>query len=103
TVTPLPAPVLSGISTSPTQIVGGTTAQGLITLATPAGTGGERVSLQTSLFLVAQVPAFVVVPLGLTTASFTVQTTTVNKTQPIVVTGNLGGVTKSAVLTVTPR
>jgi uncharacterized protein (TIGR03437 family) len=103
TVTTLPAPVLSGLTTSPTQIIGGTTAQGLITLAAPAGPGGERVNLQTSLFLVAQVPGFVSVPQGFTTANFTIQTNPVINTQAVVITAILGGVSKSTVLTITAR
>jgi len=100
TVTPQPAPVLSSISVSPATVTGGNTSQGLITLSAAAGLGGERVTLQSSLPLVAQIPPFLIVPQGSTTATFTIQTTPVINTQAVVITATLAGASKNAVLTV---
>jgi hypothetical protein len=71
-----------------------------VTLGAAAPVGGISVSLQSSLPITAQVPSFVTVQQGTTTASFTVQTTHVTSTQTVTITAKAGGITETAVLTV---
>jgi hypothetical protein len=71
-----------------------------VTLGAAAPLGGVIVSLQSSLPLTAQVPAFVTIQPGATTASFTIQTYHVTSTQTVTITATAGGVVKTAVLTV---
>jgi hypothetical protein len=51
---------------------------------------------------VATVPSSVTIPAGATTANFSVSTSTVRNTSKVTISGTSAGVTKSAVLTVTP-
>jgi hypothetical protein len=56
--------------------------------------------LQSSQPATAQVPGFVIVPQGATTASFNIPTTRVTSTQTVEITATAGGAAKTAVLTV---
>jgi hypothetical protein len=49
TVTPAAAATLAGLTISPSQVNGGSSAQGTVTLSAPAGNGGMRVDLQSSV------------------------------------------------------
>ena len=100
TVNPPGSPTLMGVAISPDHVTGGTSANGTVTLGAAAPVGGISVSLQSSLPITAQVPSFVTVQQGTTTASFTVQTTHVTSTQTVTITAKAGGITETAVLTV---
>jgi hypothetical protein len=62
--------------------------------------GGIAVTLLSSSVAYAQVPSFVTVPQGATTASFTISTSHVTSTQTVTITAKAGAVTETAVLTV---
>jgi uncharacterized protein (TIGR03437 family) len=100
TVNPPGSPTLAGVAVSPDHVTGGANATGTVTLGAAAPLGGVIVSLQSSLPLTAQVPAFVTIQPGATTASFTIQTYHVTSTQTVTITATAGGVVKTAVLTV---
>jgi len=99
-VAPPSAETLSALTISLAHVTGGTSAQGSITLTAPAGFGGLRVGLESSSLLVAQVPGFVIVPQGSTNFQFSIPTTRVVSPQAVTITASVGGVSKSAVLTV---
>ena len=72
-----PPPVLSGVSVSPSSVVGGNSAIGTVTLSSPQ-TSAKTVTLSTPApVTVAQMPASVTVAAGATTASFTITTSVV--------------------------
>jgi uncharacterized protein (TIGR03437 family) len=100
TVNPPASPTLTGVTVSPSYVTGGTNATGTVTLGAAAPLTGVTVTLQSSLPISAQVPAFVTVPPGATAAAFTISTTHVASTQTVTITAKAGGVTKTAVLTV---
>ena len=96
-----PAPLtISGFTISPATVTGGNSAQGVVTLNGPAGFGGQRIDLSSTSLLTAQVPGFVTVPQGFTTAQFTINTTSVVTPQSVTVTASMGAATRTAVLTV---
>ena len=100
TVNPPPAPVLSALSISPSQVTGGSTTQGQITLAGPAPAGGLIVNLQSNMPLAAQVPGFISVPQGQTTAIFQITTFNVISAQTVTITATANGISKTATLVV---
>ncbi|HJQ34080.1 MAG TPA: hypothetical protein VJ866_18015 [Pyrinomonadaceae bacterium] len=67
---------LTSLGVAPGNVTGGTNVTGTITLSGPAPAGGALVALSSNN-AAASVPASVLVPTGLTTASFNVQTNTV--------------------------
>ena len=72
-----PPPVLSGVSVSPSSVVGGNSAIGTVTLSSPQ-TSAKTVTLSTPApTTVAKMPASVTVAAGATTASFTITTSPV--------------------------
>jgi uncharacterized protein (TIGR03437 family) len=99
TVNPPASATLTGVAVSPAYVTGGTNATGTVTLGAAAPVGGTAVSLQSNS-ATAQVPPFVIVPQGATTASFTISTTHVTSTQTVTITAKAGGVTETAVLIV---
>lgn len=106
TVTP-PAPPpppasLSALTLSPASVTGGNSSQGMVTLTSAAPTGGAVVTLSSSNINAATVPASVTLAAGVTSTTFTVTTKTVTASTPVTLSASQGGVTKTAVLTVTP-
>jgi len=72
-----PPPVLSGVSVSPSSVVGANSAIGTVTLSAPQS-GATVVALSTPApTTVAKMPASVTVPAGATSASFTITTSPV--------------------------
>ena len=100
--TPPPAASLSALSVSPTSIVGGSGAQGTITLTSGAPSGGAVVSLTSANSSVAAVPVSVTVPAGASTATFAVTTSAVTANTSITITATYGGTSRTTTLTVTP-
>jgi hypothetical protein len=102
TVTPAAPPpaALSAISLSPSTVVGGNTSQGTATLASAAPSGGTVVTLTSSNTARATVPASVTVAAGATSATFTVSTATVTTSTSATISGSAGGVSRSALLTI---
>lgn len=102
-LTPASAVRVSSLSLDPTQVVGGESSTGTVTLSGPAPTGGASVALSSSNPSVASVPATVTVPAGATQASFTVATSVVASTTDVRIEASLGGGTASADLRVLPE
>lgn len=92
--------VLSSLAIAPTTIQGGGVAAGTVTLTGPAPATGLTVNLRTSNFGAAQVPAFVTVPSGQSTAQFNIQTSTVFSSTTVTITATAAGVSQTATLTV---
>jgi len=99
-VTPRVNATLASLTISPATVQGGANATGTVTLTGPAASGSVIVNLKSSAFFAAQPPAFVAVPAGQTSTSFTIATTTVSATTAVTVTATSAGVTKTATLTV---
>lgn len=101
TVTPPPQPVavtLSSVTVNPTTVVGGNSAQGTVTLSR-AASAATVVSLASNN-AAATLPASVTVAAGASSASFTINTTSVAATRSVAITATLNGLTRSATLTV---
>ena len=104
---PAPAPppsglAVAGLSLSQSSVQGQALPTGTVTLTASAPPSGVVVQLQSSNTLVAQVPATVLVVGGLSSATFTITTSTVGASSPVTITANFGGAARSATLTVTP-
>src|SRR5215472_7378133 len=94
-------PALAGLTVSPASVAGGTSATGTVTL-TAAAPAATAVALSSSNLNVAGVPASVTVAAGSASASFPVTTpVAVPASTDVTITASLGGVSVSAVLTVT--
>ena len=100
TVSPQIAGQLQSLTVSPTQVNGGANATGTIALSGPAGFGGVVVALKSGNSLVASVPFTVTVPQGSTTATFSINTSTVASAQIITITATAGSISETATLTV---
>jgi hypothetical protein len=74
-----------------------------VTLSAAAPAGGAQVTLGSSNTNVATVPSSMTIPAGTTSTTFTVSTRSVSSTQTVTISAAYGGVTKTAVLTVTRR
>jgi len=94
---------LSGLTLDPTAVIGPASSTGTVTLSAPAPTGGAIVSLTSSNAAVASVPSTVAVPEGLTTATFTVSTTSVPSQTFATISASLNGTNASADLTINPN
>jgi hypothetical protein len=93
---------LSAVSVSPTSVVGGTAAQGTLTLTGGAPSGGAVVTLSSANTSLVSVPASVTVPAGSSSATFGVNTSAVTANTDVTITATYGGVTRTTTLTVTP-
>jgi hypothetical protein len=94
---------VSSLTLSQTNVIGGNSVTGTVTLTAAAPSGGLVVSLSSSNPGVAGVPASVTVPAGATSATFTVTTTAVYDTRSATITATGGGASRSATLTVVPQ
>ena len=99
TVNPVPVP--SSLTLLPGTVLGGSSSAGTVNLVGPAGPGGLLVNLSSSNTAVATTPASVVVAAGQSSATFTVNTSTVTLQTVVTISAVAGGVTKTAALTVT--
>ena len=93
---------IASLAVTPSSVVGGTSAQGTVTLQSPAGAGGAEVVLVSPGVAAIVMPASVVVPAGATTATFPIGTAVVSATTSVQVCGQFGGGTRCAELTVMP-
>ena len=93
---------LSAVSVSPTSVVGGTTAQGTITLTSGAPSGGAVVTLTSANTSVVSVPASITVAAGAASANFGVNTSAVTANTAVTITATYGGISRTTTLTVTP-
>lgn len=97
---PPPPVTLTGLSLSPTTVLGGGTSVGTVTLSGAAPANGFVVSLSKNSN-VASLPASVTVPSGQTSANFTVNTTTVNVATNVNITASKSPQSFTATLSVT--
>jgi len=97
------AQAVDGISVSPASVLGGGSAQGTVTLAQPAPSGGLPVPLSSSLPATASVPASVTVPAGAVSASFPIGTSAVGASTSVTISANISGTARTATLVVTPQ
>lgn len=95
------SPTLTDLGVNPDTVVEGANSTGTVTLSGAAQTGGLVVSLTSGNSSAATVPANVTVPDGATSASFTVVSGTTAGTSSSVITASAGGVSKTALFTVT--
>lgn len=93
---------LLSLSLNPTNVTGGNSSVGTVTLSGPAPAGGAQVTLSSSNTAAANVPPNVTVAAGATTATFTVSTTAVGASTTVTISATYAGATRSASLNVTP-
>jgi hypothetical protein len=91
------------LTLSPTNVVGGNSVQGVVTLTAGAPSGGAVVTLSSRNTAVATVPASVTIAGGATSATFTIPAKTVTASSSITIAAVYGGVSKTATLTVTAQ
>jgi len=99
-----PAPTgrqLSSLTLASTQVVGGQSVQGTVTLASATG-AATAVSLSSTNTAVAQVPATVTVPANVASATFTVTTSPTTSTGFAEISASAGGVSRFVSLTTVP-
>jgi hypothetical protein len=101
-VIPAP-PVLTGVTLTPSKVIGGDPAVGQVSLSAPAQGTGMIVSLTSSDPDAATVPATVTVLGGATSASFNISTSLVTATTSVTISAASNGVNQNAILTVTPE
>lgn len=94
----LPSPV--SLTLNPLIVTGGNPSAGTVRISSPAPPAGLVVNLTTDNPFVSQIPAYVVVPSGQTTATFTINTPTLAAEQTATITASAAGVSQSATLTV---
>ncbi len=102
-VKPPAAAALTGLTITPTQVVGGQSASGSVMLSGAAGSSGLVVSLRSSRPAVLAVPASVTVPAGAGAASFTLTSASTTRNRSVTVTATASGRSVSAVVTIVPR
>ncbi|MDR3692251.1 MAG: hypothetical protein P4L46_22910 [Fimbriimonas sp.] len=94
-------PALTGLTVSPSTVVGGSGATGTVSLNSVAPSGGMTVNLYCYDPIVT-IPASVIVPAGTSSVHFKVTTVAVAKSTAVTISAVLGGVTMTATLTVSP-
>ncbi len=103
-VAPLPVPADSviALSVSPDRVSDGTPAQGVVTIASPAPSGGVSVALSSTDTSLATTPIVILIPPGATGAMFTVNTAPTSTETSVTITATAGGASQMANLTVSP-
>jgi len=101
TLSVVPAPQVTGLTLSPTSVVGGNSVVGTVTLAVPAPQQGTVVTLQSNSPL-AQLGTSLTVTQGNATAVFAVTTLVVATPQMATITASIGASSQQAALTITP-
>jgi trimeric autotransporter adhesin len=100
TVTPVGAAQLSALTIYPSQVSGGSSTTGTVTLSAPAPLNGVSVSLRSGSILAAQAPFSVNVPAGRTSATFNITTSHVTFSTAVTITATANGSSQIATLTV---
>jgi trimeric autotransporter adhesin len=101
TVVPAPALLVESLAVVPSEVTGGTTANGTVYLTGIAPAGGTSVTLSSSSGLV-QVPSMVLVAAGTWYAPFSAQTSAVNSVTNLTLTASYAGSSQTATLTLVP-
>ncbi|HEY2346964.1 MAG TPA: hypothetical protein VGH80_13985 [Xanthomonadaceae bacterium] len=97
-----PPPVLHGFTVNPLTVASAGTATGTVVLNEAAPGAAIKVTLLSSDTTAATVPASISVPLGATSASFTVTAKNVTAQKTVTISATYSGVTKNVVVTVKP-
>lgn len=100
----IPGPTLTSLVLNPPIVTGGNSLQGELTLSGPAPAGGASVDLASSNTAVASIPGaqFTVISAGLSTWTFTINTSTVTVSSTVTITATYQSVSRQATLTVNP-
>ena len=96
----VPVQSLASLSLSPATVLGGSIANGTVTLSGPAPSGGTNIDLSSSNPAAATVPGSVSIPAGVTTAAFTVVSVPVAADTSLTISATSGNSTQTAALTV---
>lgn len=99
TLTIIPA-ILNGLTIAVTEVIGGNSTTGTVTLNYPAGPSGTVVNLSSTTG--AGVPATVTIPANATSAPFTITSSVVGFTSTATITATEAGHTYTATLTINP-
>jgi uncharacterized protein (TIGR03437 family) len=99
-INPPGLPGVASLKLNSALVNGGTTVAGTVTLSAPAPSNGVTIDLLSDDPLAVQPPPVVTIPSGQTSAGFSVNTAVVSFTKVVTVTAMLGGVSKTATLTV---
>jgi len=91
---------LTQFTITPTEVAGGGTSTGTVIINAAAPDGGVVVNLTSSNPAVAAVPAYVLIPSGATSATFTIKAGVTGSTQTATITAQRGSVSIQQVLTV---
>lgn len=91
-------PVPTSLVLASSSVVGGKSTTGTVTVS---GAGGAVVTLASGNTALAKVPASVQIPVGASSASFTITTSRVRTTTPVSITATANGSSVGAVLTLT--
>ncbi len=92
-------PKLAAMTVSPSTLVGGTSATGMVTLTGAAPSAGAAVTLTSDATVI--VPASVMVTAGTTSATFPVETQVVNGPTNATIRGSYGGASLTATIALT--
>lgn len=92
---------LSGLTLSPSSVIGGASSSGTINLNGPAPSNGLTVKL-TSSSSNASIPASVTIPAGASSATFAISTVTVANAATATITATQGANSQTATLTINP-
>jgi WD40 repeat protein len=95
----LEPPTLGPLSLNPYSVQGGQSSTGTVTIGSPAPAGGLVIMLSSNI-PAATVPATVTIPVGMTSATFTISTTPVPSTTGATIRATLGTATVSQVLSI---
>jgi hypothetical protein len=93
-------PALAKVIVNPSDVIGGDSSSGTVTLTAAAPAGGVQIPLSSDDPAAASVPASVTVLAGATSASFPITTYAVANPQSSLIIGSAGGVTTYGIITV---
>ncbi len=96
-------PIPLSVTANPATVAGGATTTGTVTLVSPAGPSGAKVSLGSVHLTLATVPATVLVPAGKTTATFPIATTQQTANISDVISATYNGTEVTGTINLTPN
>ena len=102
-LTLLAPPGVSSLTCDAAAVSGGGTAKCTVTMEKPVRGAGLDVPLASSNTSALTLPVFIHIPVGYTTASFTVNALAIAPTGPVVITASGGSSSKSYILTIRPH
>ncbi|MGA9208245.1 MAG: discoidin domain-containing protein [Terriglobales bacterium] len=98
----LPPETVSQLTLNPATVVAGSVSSASVALTAPVLASGIVVTLSSSNPAVAAVPASLAMPPGASSGEFLISTSMVSAATPVTINASYGGITESAILTVTP-